>query len=186
LRNRKIDHLTTVLDSGVDPEFRRVYLHGDIDEDTVRVAIRGILLLMDVGPAKEIKLIISSCGGSLDESFALHDVIRTCTAPVHTMAVGKCMSATPLLVACGDLRSATENTSFMLHDAHVFPADDNPANLLVSAKVSSLIMDRYAALLAKYTKKRKQFWLSIFRSKVDRYFSAREALEWGVIDEIWK
>lgn len=181
--------LEAALEYGVDIKGRRIFLHGGVDEDTIATAIRGMYLLAD--ESKEaIELLVSSYGGSLDESFALHDVTRTIRVPVITCGLGKCQSAAPLLVACGQKgeRYATEHTSFMLHDAQMYFAEedgDYPSNIIASAQVTVKMMDTYAKLMAKYTKRDKRFWVRIFSGKVDRFFTAEEALDWGVIDQIW-
>lgn len=181
--------LEAALEYGIDLKGRRIFLHGDVGEDTIGVAIRGMYLLAEENK-EPIEVIVSSYGGNLDESFALHDVTRTIKVPVITCALGKCQSAAPLLVACGQKgeRYASENTSFMLHDAQLEFGDgdaDYPANIMASARVTAAMMDTYARLMARYTKKDKRFWTRIFAGKVDRFFTAEEALEWGVIDQIW-
>jgi ATP-dependent Clp protease protease subunit len=178
------------LESGIDIIGRRIFLHGAVEDSTISVAIRGMYMIADIDQSKPIELYVSSYGGELDEAFALHDVTRTIKAPVHTVALGKCMSAAPMLVACGQKgeRYAAENTTFMLHDAimeHEEGDSDSPANVIAGAKLAMETMDRYASLLAKYTLKEKRFWKRIFDSKVDRFFTADQALEWGLVDGIW-
>jgi len=182
--------LEAALEYGIDIKARRVFMHGGVDEDTISVAVRGIYLLAEDDPKEPIELFVSSYGGNLDESFALHDVTRIIKAPIHTTALGKCQSAAPLLVACGAKgeRYATEHTSFMLHDAQLdFGEDysDYPSNIIASAAITAEMMDNYAMLMARYTKKPKRFWTGIFKGKVDRFFTASEAVEWGVVDAIW-
>jgi ATP-dependent Clp protease protease subunit len=136
---------------------------------------------------KPIELYVSSIGGELDEAFALHDVTRTVRSPIHTCALGKCMSAAPMLVACGQKgeRYATEHTTFMLHDAQLGAGVDCAANVATHAKITEQMMDRYAVLLARYSSKDKRHWKRIFSGKVDRFFDAEQALDWGLIDAIW-
>lgn len=179
--------LEMALELGVDVKGRRIFLHGSVEEDTIGVAIRAMYLLADL--AKEpIELFVTSYGGDLDEAFALHDVTRTIKVPVHTTALGKCMSAAPLLVACGEKgdRWASEHTSFMLHDVSLEPPEGNPVALEAEIKVARAQMVRYAELLSEYTNKPKSHWTRLMTGRSDRYFSAEEALSWGLIDGIWK
>ena len=180
------DSVAAALEHGVDIVGRRVFMHGDVDEQAIGLAVRGLYLLSDMNPARPIELYVSSYGGALDEAFALHDVTRTIRAPVHTVALGKCMSAAPLLVACGQTgeRYTTDNTTFMLHDAHV-EAEGSPAQVELDGKLARETMDRYCTLLGRYTDKPKRFWASLIRSRTDRYFTAQDALEWGLVDGIW-
>lgn len=177
-----------VMEHGFDLPNRRIFLHGNIEEDTVSAAIRSLYILADE-PDTRAQLILSSYGGNLDESFALHDVMCALPSPVSVFAIGKCQSAAPLLIACGEKRFATEFTCFMLHDAQLEferGSSDYPSNILASAEITEKTMDNYARLLGRYTKKPKRFWANIFKGKVDRYFTAQEAMDWGVIDSVWK
>ena len=90
--------LQAALEYGLDVKGRRIFLHGDVDERSIGAAIRGMYLLADL-KNDPIELFIASYGGYVDEAFALHDVTRTIRVPVHTVALGKCQSAAPLLVA---------------------------------------------------------------------------------------
>ena len=179
--------LEAALEHGVDVKGRRIFLHGDVGEDTIALAIRGMYLLADLTD-KHIELFVTSYGGELDEAFALHDVTRTICVPVHTVALGKCQSAAPLLVACGHRgqRWAAVHTTFMLHDAWMGSIEgENPANLQIAAEQAKQQMKRMAELLAKYSRKDKRHWTRLFASKTDRFFDAEQAQEWGIIDEIW-
>lgn len=179
--------LDAILSHGIDILGRRIFLHGDVDEDSVALAIRGMYILSTVDEKRPVELFVTSYGGTLDDAFALHDVTRTIRCRVTTIALGKCMSAAPLLVACGDKgnRWATPNTTFMLHDAILSDVGGSPEMVEQEGRLTRMMMDRYAGLLAKYTKKDKRFWRRLFDKKLDRYFTAEESLEWGLIDSIW-
>jgi len=182
--------LDAALAQGVDLIGRRIFLHGDVSEDSTALAIRGLYLMGDINPAKPVDLYITSYGGSIDEAFALHDVTRTVKCPVHTVALGKCMSAAPLLVACGEKgqRFTTESTSFMFHNVTLIFEDYYSASPEQMATYVSAVQDqtaRYAKLLTKYTKKNTRFWKRVLSSAVDIYVTAEQAVEWGIVDDIW-
>jgi ATP-dependent Clp protease protease subunit len=175
-----------VLEYGVDVAGRRVFLHGDVDEETIGVAIRGLYMLANISRAP-IELFVTSCGGDVEDTFALHDVTRTIRAPVHTVALGKCMSAAPLLVACGEPghRWASEHTIFMVHDAKIEVPAGPPAYVEAWTEATKRQCESMNRLLAKYTKKPYRHWSRLDSKKGDQYFSAEEALEWGLIDNLW-
>lgn len=180
--------LEAAITHGIDIAGRRIFLHGDVAEESIALVVRGLYLMSDLDAGAPVELFVTSYGGTLDDAFALHDVTRTIKCPVGTVALGKCMSAAPLLVACGapGERWATPNTTFMLHDASLDEVEGNPQQVEQEGRLTREMMGRYAGLLGKYTKKPKRFWRSIFDKKVDRYFTATEALEWGLIDSIWE
>lgn len=184
---RKItEELTAALEHGVDVAGRRIFLHGGVDEETIGVAIRGMYLLSNRSKAP-IELFITSYGGELDEAFALHDVTRTLTVPVHTIAVGKCQSAAPLIVACGERghRYASDNCEFMVHDACIGVDEASPAWIEAQVLSAKRRMATMASLMAEYTKKDKRHWTRLFASKIDKFFDADTALAWGLIDSVW-
>lgn len=179
--------IEAALEHGVDLKGRRVFLHGEVDEDTVGAAVRGLYLLA-TDNQKPIELYITSYGGSVDDAYALHDVTRTIRAPVHTIALGKCMSAAQLLVACGHKgeRYATVHCEFMAHDFAMGDVEgNNPA--YVEAHLQSAKRQREAMikLLASYTKKDARHWRRLFTGKADCFYTAEDAMEWGLVDAIW-
>lgn len=179
--------LEAVLEQGVDVHGRRIFLHGQIDEGTIGLATRGLYVLNTISATQPVELYVSSYGGSLDDAFALHDVTRTISCPVHTVAIGKCQSAAPLLVACGQRshRYATENTIFMMHNALIEGLEGSPKLMEIWSAVSSNQMKTYAKLLGKYTKMPARHWQRIFDSELDKFFTAEQAAEWGLVDSLW-
>ena len=178
-------NLEAALEHGIDVTGRRIFLHGDVDSDIIATAIRGMYLMAEQSDLP-IDLMVTSYGGDIDETFALHDVTRTIKVPIHTTALGMCMSAAPLLVACGKPghRYASENCEFMMHTGSMELEGmmPNSVGTMEAVKVRCERMDR---LLAKYTKKDVRHWRKFSKSNTDHYFGAETALEWGLIDTIW-
>lgn len=178
--------LEAALEYGIDTQARIVFLHGDVEEQTVAQAIRGLYVLNTVSK-EPVELYVSSYGGNVDDTFALHDVTRTIACPIHTVALGKCMSAAPLLVACGKPgeRYAAENTVFMLHDTLLTEIDGRPRQLKVLAELEERRSKVYCKLLEKYTKMPYAHWWKLSTSDTDKFFTADEALKWGLVDSMW-
>ena len=177
--------MSAALEHGVDISGRRIFLHGDVDADSIAMAIRGMYLMADQSESP-IELYVASYGGDIDEAFALHDVTRTISVPVHTIALGMCMSAAPFLVACGHKgnRFASENCEFMLHTASM-EVEGTMSNVAGTADAVRRRCERMDRLLAKYTNKPYRHWSRFSRASDDYYFTAQQALEWGLIDHIW-
>jgi ATP-dependent Clp protease protease subunit len=178
----------SLMTDGIDLSGRRIFLHGGVDEDTIGKAIRAMYFLADLDPQAPIELFVSSYGGDLDEAFALHDVTRTISCPIHTVALGKCMSAAPMLAACGQPgeRYATRHTSFMLHAISLHGMEGSTVEQIRdTAKETQQSVDDYVSLLVEYSNKPRSHWARIFKKSSDTYFDAETALEWGLIDGIW-
>ena len=178
-------NLDAALMHGIDMRGRRIFVQGDVDGESIAVAIRGMYLMADASDDVPIELFITSYGGSIDQTFALHDVTRTIRCPVHTIALGMCHSAAPLLVASGarGYRYASENCEFMLHPASM-GIEGTITNIAGTTAAVTRRCERMSRLLAKYTGKPYRFWSKFDRGD-DCYFTAEQARDWGLIDHIW-
>ena len=175
------------LSSGVCFRTRRIFLFGGIEEDTVGRAIRALYAMASLDEKKPITLFLSSYGGSLDDSMGLVDVMRLMSCPVRTVAIGKCMSAAPLIIAAGEPgeRYSMLNTTFMLHSVSQDTGEGCPDWIAGMADAGKDIMKRYAELLGDWTERDVTHWRRIFRMRKDRFFNAETAWDWGLIDAIF-
>jgi len=182
---QNIEWIDSLLMYGVDRPNRRIFLFDDVDNMPIGLVIKA-MYWMDSESKKPIQLHVGSYGGCEYDMFALYDVIQTLKSPIHTVAIGKCMSAAPLLVACGrkGYRMAAPNTFFMVHQAHgdIGGKVDEVKNDLEHWKV---LEERWNTLIAKHTKKSIDFWKAQCEKIGDRYFDAKQAKEWGLVDKVW-
>ena len=183
------DQLDVYFSYGVDIANRCIFLSDDITDENAGHIIKGMYLMENQNDKHDpIELRISSCGGSVYDMFAIHDVTRTLKSSVHTMGMGKVMSAAILLIACGekDNRWAGANTSFMIHA----PSWDSPDQKLhdhkIDLKESERLWNQWYKLMSKYTNKDEKFWRNLCNKRDDIYFDAEKAQEWGLIDHIWE
>ncbi len=182
------DWVEAYFENGVDVPNRRIFLFGGINEESIGNAIKGIYLMDGESSNKKIELFISSYGGDLDEMLGLYDVIQTVTCPISTFAIGKCMSAAPLLLACGKKgdRWSGPNCSFMVHQPWQDMHDSRRVDELEKeVEASKAIRDKWAELMAKHTVKTKKFWVNMAGKIGDQHFDAEKAMEYGIIDQLW-
>ena len=95
---------------------RLVVLHGDVNESSISLVVAQLLHLASINH-NPIHLVISTYGGSVDEMFTLYDTIKFLPCPVHTIALGKVMSAGVLLLASGTKghRMIGKSARIMIH-----------------------------------------------------------------------
>lgn len=179
------DWVDAYLAHGLDIHNRRVWLVGDIEEDSVLSAIKG-LYLMDTISDDPCELFINTYGGDMTEAHALYDIIHTLNCDVHTFAFGKCMSAGPLLFACGKKghRWVAPHAEFMMHD-YSATISGLSAEMKVEFDYTETINKERLRLLAKHSNKTFRFWRGICDRKLDVFFTAEDAIEWGLADHIW-
>ncbi len=120
--------------------------------------------------------------------WALYDVIGTLSSPIYTTAIGKCMSAAPLLVARGEPghRYATPNTWFMVHQSWEEWGEKDKDVIKQEIRHYDQMEERWYELMAKHSNKSASFWKTqCTKKKGDTFFDAYKAQEYGLIDHVW-
>jgi len=181
------DWVSAYFDYGVDVTNRRVFLFDDVSSDSIGAVIKGLYLMESISQEKAVELFIGSFGGDEYEMFALYDVLQTLKAPVHTVAIGKCMSAAPLLVAAGHPgeRWTTPNTSFMVHQSWGDWGDKRTDEVKKELAHNEAMAKSWYNLMARHTKKTALFWRRHCEKVGDHFFTAEQAVEWGLVDAMW-
>ena len=173
---------------------RIVTLYGDIDEDICCEVVNNLLMYDSSGqsnppdkPAEPIKLYISTWGGSAADMFSVYDLIKSMrgSIPVHTVGLGKVMSAGVVLLAAGKKghRKIGANCRIMFHGVQAGHAGSiyNLENEMEEAKWTE---ERYVKALVEETNMTARYLKKLIDRKLNVYFSAKEAIELGIADEI--
>lgn len=166
---------------------RIVYLAGEVSEQSIAHVTATIIALANQDKTSPIKLIISTYGGSVDEMFSLYDVMKYVPCPVHTIAIGKVMSAGVLLVAAGSKgnRLVGKSTRIMLHpiSAGVEGTVFTMENEMAETRRMQQLMEE---LLLAETKMSKAQLTQIMKKGHDTYLTAKEAVKLGIVDAIFE
>ncbi len=166
-------------------EKRRVFLSDAVDSDSAKDIIRKLWYLEHIAPGKPILFIINSPGGSVDSGFAIWDQIKMLTSPVSTLVTGLAASMGSLLSLVGKKggRFATVNSRIMIHQPRIggmIPGQATDLDIQAKEiiKTRSMIVDIYTEATGKDRK--------IIEKAIDRdnWFSAQEALEFGLLDKV--
>jgi len=175
----------TYFERGIDLKSRRIFL-SDIEDQSSFDVVKALYFLDAIDSETPIELFICSPGGSVYHTFAIVDIINTIKAPVHTFAFGSCFSAAPLLLAVGEpgYRWVSENCRLMTH-ASSDEMSGKVSAMMSEVKETSYMDDKWNALIAERSNMPLRFWRSKSAKASDFYFSAQEAVTWGVADAIW-
>lgn len=181
------DWIDAYFNYGVDVKNRHIFLTDDIDNETAGNVIKGMYLMENENKTGPIELRVMCYGGDVYHMYALHDATKTIKCPIHTMGLGTVMSAAVLLVACGEKgqRWAGDNTTFMIHVPSWDKTYTAQHHHKIEVEESERLWKRWYVLMGRYTNKDSKFWERLCNKKVDIYFDAEQALEWGIIDQIW-
>lgn len=180
------DWVDAYFEHGVDIDNRRVWIVGEITEDSILTAVKGLYLMDTIDPKEPCEMFISSIGGDVTETHALYDIINTISCPVWSFAFGKCMSAAPLLLAAGEKghRWVAPHAEFMLHDYSI-ELDGKGLDIKAHLQQTERVNEENLRLLTKHSTKSYRFWKALCQRKTDVYFTAEQAIQWGLADSVW-
>jgi ATP-dependent Clp protease protease subunit len=130
-----------------------------------------------------IKIYIDSCGGSLIETFTMIDSIRMSKTPVWTICTGAAYSGGFFTFIAGHKRFAYPLSSFLYHEGATGTSAD-AGKFRNFAAFYEKQLGQLKEVVLKYTKIDEETYEK--HIKDDWWFTADEALEYGICDEISK
>ena len=177
-----------------EPDLRIIGMFCDVHEEKVAEIIHAMLYLNEMNKLqkdpekkKPIEFYLSTYGGSADDMFALYDIMRTIrqTSEIHTLGLGKVMSAGVLLLAGGTKgkRRIAKNCRVMIHSV----AAGNAGALHDLTNELEAIQDlqnMYTRCLAAETNMPEDEIKDMLNRNVNVYLSATEAVQLGIADII--
>jgi len=164
---------------------RIVVLHSEVNEVTISTIIMQLLLLANQN-RDPIHLVISTYGGSVDEMFSLYDTIKFLPCPVHTIALGKVMSAGVLLLASGAKghRMIGKSARVMMHSISVGGRSGNVFEAMNDLEEHKRLQDLSVTAIQKETKMSRQQIEKIMSTGRDFFMTPEEAIKYGIVDKI--
>ena len=115
---------------------------------------------------------------------AIYDTMQMLKCDIKTICVGRCSSMAAILLSGGTKgkRYITPNSEVMIHEVSSFNMG-KIGELKINFEHSNTLNERVIKLLAHNTgKKEKQIRNDILLK--DRWFTAKEALNYGLVDHI--
>lgn len=158
---------------------------GDFDDHALREFYHKFTE-MEANPAIQIiPIIISSYGGDISVMIAMRDLIKSCSKPVATIAIGKAMSAGAALLAAGHkgLRFAGSDTILMVHEVSS-GVEGKTAEMFEKIRNTVYLNDLMFKNLSNDTGTPQAALLKPIRDRnnADWYFDAATAKKVGLID----
>lgn len=180
--NSEIAIQSIAIDSGDGS--RLVVLHGDVNESSISMVVGQMLHLASIN-RKPIHLVISTYGGSVDEMFTLYDTIKFIPCPVHTIALGKVMSAGVLLLASGTKgkRMIGKSARIMIHPVSG-GVSGNVFEVINDTKEHKRLQDQMVDAIVRETKSTRAQVEKIMSSGHDYYLLPEQAIKMGIVDKI--
>ena len=164
---------------------RIIFIGGPINDAVANSIIAQMLLLEHEDPKKDITLYLNTPGGVVSAGLAIYDTMQHIKSDVSTICVGIAASMGAVLLAAGKKgkRFILPNSEVMLHQV-MGEAGGQAVEIEITARQILKIKDKLNQILAKHTNQS----LSKIEKDTDRdfYLSAKEAKEYGLVDEIIK
>ena len=166
--------------------------------DTAHMAIYSALSLVDekkvyddlqlldnMAAVKKLKVFMDSPGGGAYSGFAIADQLKRAVDrfEVSIYASGVIASAAVMVFIAIEDRYASEDTFFMVHEVAGEPSGSMSASDVKRMNVLfDMLTARYVKNLVNHSNKPEDEWQEMM--KAETWFSAQEALAWGLVTEV--
>ena len=162
---------------------RIVFLIGEISYQRAAEVIMKMLYLDNLKRDNEISLYINSPGGSVDDTMAIYDTMRFISSPIATYCIGRAQSGAAIILAAGTKgkRHALPHTKIMLHQPWG-GVSGQAADIKIQAEEILKAKAMINEILSKHTG--QPIDKIAAETERDRYMTADEACQYGLIDEV--
>lgn len=164
-------------------EERIIFVTGPIETNMANLIVAQLLYLESKDPSKDIQLYINSPGGEVTAGLAIYDTMNYIKSDVSTICVGMAASMGAVLLAAGKKgkRFALPNSDVMIHQPSggaqgmASDVEITVKKILETKKIlNKILSERTGQPLKKVEKDTDR----------DRWLSAQEAKDYGLIDNV--
>ena len=162
---------------------RIIFLGQQVDDDIANKICAQILLLSAEDPTRDISLYINSPGGSVTAGMAIYDTMKYSPCDVSTYGMGLAASMGQFLLSGGTKgkRHALPHARIMMHQPSA-GVGGTAADIAIQAEQFAITKREMAELIAEHT---GQTFEQVTRdSERDRWFTAEQAKDYGIIDQV--
>jgi ATP-dependent Clp protease protease subunit len=164
-------------------ENRIVFLIGEINHASAARVMMQMLYLENQGRGKDINFYINSPGGAVDDTLAVYDTMRFLSSPVSTYCIGRAYSGAAVLLTAGTpgKRFILPHAKVMIHQPYG-GVTGQAEDIRIQAEQIIKSKQELNRILSVHTGQPIE---NIQRdSERDRYFTAEEAKNYGLVDEV--
>ena len=162
---------------------RIIFLGEEVNEVTASLVVAQILFLESEDPTKDINLYINSPGGVITAGMAIYDTMQYVKCDVSTICIGMAASMGAFLLSGGTKgkRFALPNAEIMIHQPSG-GAQGQATDISIAAEHILRTKQKMNEILAANTG--KPFDVVAKDTERDNWLTAKEALDYGIIDKI--
>lgn len=162
---------------------RIIFLSGPVHDAMATLICAQLLFLEAENPNKEIAMYINSPGGVVTSGLSIYDTMQYIRPKVSTLVIGQAASMGSLLLTAGEkgMRFSLPNSRVMVHQ----PSggyQGQATDIWIHAQETLKLKRRLNEIYVKHTGQTYEDVEAALER--DKFMSAEEAKEWGLIDEI--
>lgn len=162
---------------------RIIMLTGEITDDTATVICSQLLFLANENSTKDISLYINSPGGSVTAGMAIYDTMNFVKPDVSTVCMGMAASMGAFLLSSGQKgkRFCLPNAEVMIHQP-LGGTQGQASDMEIAVNHILRTKEKLNNILSSNTGQT----IDTIKRETDRdnWFSAKEALDFGLVDKI--
>ncbi len=162
---------------------RIIFLGTPIDDDIANIVQAQLLFLDSTDPSKDIQIYINSPGGIVYAGLGIYDTMQIVTPDVATICTGMAASMAAVLLTAGakGKRSALTHSRIMIHQP-MGGAEGQASDIEITAREIAKTKRELYDIIAAHTG--NPFEKIEKDADRDHWMSAKEAVEYGMIDEV--
>lgn len=165
-------------------EERIIFIADEISDDLSSIVMAQMLLLESEDPKKDIMLYINSPGGSISAGMAIYDTMQYIKCDVQTICMGMAASMGAFLLAGGTKgkRFALPNSEILIHQPLMHGLGGQATEIEIAANQIIKTKKKMNEMLADFTG--KDYETLVKATDRDNWMTAKEALDFGLIDKV--
>ncbi|MEN9722922.1 MAG: hypothetical protein RJB38_908 [Pseudomonadota bacterium] len=162
---------------------RIVFLGTEVNDTVANLLMAQMMFLESSDPDKDIHLYINSPGGSVTAGLGIYDIMQFIKCDVATYCVGLAASMGALLLTAGakGKRHSLPHSRIMIHQP-LGGARGQASDIEIQAREILYLKERLSQILVHHTGQPMD--RIIKDTDRDNYLSAKEACEYGLIDQV--
>ncbi len=164
-------------------ENRVIFLVGEINYSVATGVIMRLLHLQQQKQDMDINLYINSPGGSVDDTLAIYDTMQYLKCDITTTCIGRAQSGGAIILAAGTAgkRNILPHARVMIHQPFG-GVWGQTSDVQIQAEEILKAKRQINEILGRHTGKTPEQIEE--DSERDRFFSAKEAKDYGLVDEV--
>lgn len=167
-------------------EQRKIFLWGEVDDDSAQDIVSKLLYLESIKPGEKITFFINSPGGMVTSGFSILDTMNLISSPVSTVCMGLAASMGSILLSAGQKgeRYIYPLGEVMIHQPSIGMLQGTAADLEIQTKQILRTKEIAADILAKNCNQTiKQVYKDFDR---DYWMNAAESVAYGIVDKVYE